>query len=85
MMSGRGQGGTTTPKNARILDEEQTESFPKGKRKKKWTGWKPKTDERKIGFRKKVMENGDDNMCKYSQLHMSVERERKDHATSRLQ
>ena len=24
------------------VDEEQTESFPKGKRKKKWTGWKPK-------------------------------------------
>ena len=34
---------------------------------------------------KKEMEKGDDKMCKYSQLHMSVERERKDHTTSRLQ
>ena len=42
---------------ARIQEEEQTESFPKGKRKrKKWTGWKPKTDEQKHEFRKNVME-----------------------------
>ena len=57
-MSGRGQRGTTTPIYARILDEEQTESFPKGQ--KKWTGWKPKKDEQKIEFRKKMMEVGED-------------------------
>ena len=45
---------------ARIQEEEQTDSFRKGKRKKKWTGWKPKTDEQQIEFRKKVMEDGDD-------------------------
>ena len=35
-------------------------SFPKGKRKKKWTGWKPKTDEPKNEFEKKVMKGGED-------------------------
>ena len=45
---------------ARIQEEEQTVSFPKGKRKKKWTGWKPKTDEQTSEFGKKVMEGGED-------------------------
>ena len=38
--------------------------FPKGKRQKKWTGWKPKTDEQKIENRKKVMEKDDDRLTK---------------------
>ena len=45
---------------ARIQDEEQTGSFPKKKKKKKWTGRKPKTDEQKTEFRKSVMEKGGD-------------------------
>ena len=32
----------------------------KGKRKKKWTGWKPKTDEHTIEFSKRVVEKYDD-------------------------
>ena len=44
---------------ARIQDEEQTKNSAKGKRKKKWTGWKPKTDEQTIEFRKRVMEKYD--------------------------
>ena len=43
-----------------MSEREETESFPKGKRKKKWTGRKPKTDEQKIEFKKKVMEDGED-------------------------
>ena len=34
--------------------------FPKRKRTRKWTGWKPRTDEQKIEFKKKVMEDGED-------------------------
>ena len=60
MMSERGQRGTTTLFFARRQEEEQIERFPKGNRKKKWTGWKPKTDEQRIEFRKKVMVYGDD-------------------------
>ena len=45
---------------ARRRDEEQLKNFPNGKRKKKWTEWKPKTDEQTIEFRKKVTEKKDD-------------------------
>ena len=49
------------PIYARIQEEEQTESFPERKRKKKWTGWKPKTDEqKKLNLRKKVTEGDED-------------------------
>ena len=40
------------PNYARLQDEQQTINFLKGKR-KKWTGWKPKTEEQTIEFRKK--------------------------------
>ena len=40
--------------------KKQTQNFPKGKRKKKWTGWKPKIDEQTIEFRRDVMEKNDD-------------------------
>ena len=39
--------------SARIKEEERTKELAKGKRKKKWTGWKPKTDEQTLEFRKK--------------------------------
>ena len=48
------------PTCARIHDEKQT-NFPKGKRKKKWTGWKPNTDEQTIELRKEMMDKNDDN------------------------
>ena len=38
----------------------ETESFPKRKRKKKWTGLRTKTDEQKLDFKKKVVEGGED-------------------------
>ena len=43
-----------------IQKEELTKHFAKGKRKKKWTGWKPKTDEYTIEFSKRVVEKYDD-------------------------
>ena len=61
MMKGRGQLGTTTPHMPGYwMKNKQKVSFLRGKRKKKWTGWKTKTDEQKIEFRKKVMEIGED-------------------------
>ena len=45
-------------KNVRIQEGEETEHFPKRKRKKKWTGWRPKTDEQKIEFKKKECDGG---------------------------
>ena len=50
------------PFYVRIQEEERTESFSKGKRKKKWTGWRPKTDERNVEFRKNVMEGGEERL-----------------------
>ena len=43
-----------------MQDEQQADKFPNGRRKKKWTGWKPKKDAQKIDFRKKVIEKGND-------------------------
>ena len=45
---------------ARIQEEEQTNNYTKGKRKKKWTAWKPKTDEQTMQFRKEEMEKNED-------------------------
>ena len=59
MMSARGQRGTTTPYVPGYrMKNKQKKSLRKGK--KKWTGWKPKTDEQKHEFRKNVMEKYDD-------------------------
>ena len=44
----------------RIQEEELTTIFAKGKIKKKWTGWRPKTDEQTQEFRKNVMEKNFD-------------------------
>ena len=38
--------------HARIQQGEETEHFPK-KRTKKWAGWRPRTDEQTIEFKKK--------------------------------
>ena len=55
-MSGRGQRGTTSPFMAGYRMKNKLKTFRKRKRKKKWRGLKPKTDEQNIEFRKKVME-----------------------------
>ena len=39
--------------HARIQEEEQTNNFTMEKRQKKWTGWKPKTDEQTMEFSEK--------------------------------
>ena len=84
VVSGRGQRGTTHH-TCQNTGRRTNRKLSERKENEEVTGWKAKTDEQKIEFRKKVMEKGDDKICKYSQLHMSVERERKDHTTSRLQ
>ena len=43
----------------RIQNEAQSKSFSNGNRKKKWTGWKPRTDEQTVEFRKMVMEKNE--------------------------
>ena len=52
MMSNCATRGITTPmRGHKILERRRT---------KKWIGWRPRTDEQHIEFKKKVMENGED-------------------------
>ena len=48
------------PIYARIQEGKSTEHLAERKRTKKWTGWRPRTDEEQIEFKKNVMENGED-------------------------
>ena len=59
MMSDCGTRGTTTRHVPGYRKESKQSVFRKEKRKKKWTGWKPKTDEQTNEFGKKVMEGGE--------------------------
>ena len=59
MMSNCGTRGTIT-RSIRGFRKESAEHFAGRKRTKKWTGWRPRTDEQKIEFKKKVVENGED-------------------------
>ena len=43
------------PTYATIQEDEIAKNFPARRRRKKWTGWRPKTDERTIEFQKEVM------------------------------
>ena len=53
MMWERGQHGTTAPLMPGYGTKDKQHILRgKGKRKKKWTGWKPKTDEQTIEFKK---------------------------------
>ena len=58
---------------ARIQEEEQAKNIAKGKRKKTWTGWKPKTDEQTLEFRKKVMEKNDDTEDELATIQRNIE------------
>ena len=61
MMSKYGAHGIINPIYARIQEDEICSEFCfEKKRKKKWTGWRPKTDEQKNDFKKKVMQNGEE-------------------------
>ena len=40
--------------------KERKQKIQKGRRTKKWTGWRPRTEEQKIEFKKKEMEDGED-------------------------
>ena len=45
-----------------IQEDEISKNFPARGRRKKWTGWRPKTDEQKIEFQKEVMESRDEKL-----------------------
>ena len=61
MMSDCGTRGTITDICQDTGRRANRKIFPERKRKKKWTGWKPKTGEqKKLNLRKKVMEGDED-------------------------
>ena len=47
---------------AMIQEDEIAKYVPARKRKKKWTGWRPKTDEQTIEFQKELMRNRDEKL-----------------------
>ena len=63
MMKGHGLHGlhgTTTTFVLGYRKKSNQKTIAKGKRKKMWTGWKPKNDVHKFEFRRKVMEKDGD-------------------------
>ena len=56
-----------------MQEEEQATHFAKGKRKKKWTGWKPKTDEQTMEFQNKVIEKNDDTEYDLATIQRNIE------------
>ena len=57
---------------ARIQEERQTYDFTKGE-KKKWTEWKPKTDEQTMEFRIKVMEKNGSTQHDLATIQRNIE------------
>ena len=63
------------PIYARIQEGKSAENYAGRRRTKKWTGWRPRTDEQKIEFKKKVVENGEDKIdenCATIQKYLEI-------------